>query len=561
MIDLLTTCPAGTDALRNAVSVCLLLALLGAATQAQTPPRSFTIGIEMPSQVPVTPAVEAALRDIGVPYINYYVKPWVATPDAEALAVNEAMLSFVDRLGLAFSLACYTADPPDACVRAAQQRAERFRGIVFDELEHCRQLNPHEGTPTFAEPLQLASLTDAYEKTLAGYTALYSKYAARDVPVVATHVFPVLHHVAARAGFATCPKIQKEFYSPVSLAIGMGAALQYGRELWADCDLWYYDLVPGHSPEELWSNMLLAYWLGVDTLYLEGCGHNLTPPGRQGIPFSLMTQVTPELYQLTAHGETLRRFIREYLPSHPRPWTFRDVKPTIAIVRFPDSDYGQRFLYAKDPKWPAKLPEWHAGLYGSPNLPSNPGTEAWFSLWNLLTNGVTGSDGITFFKVTKAAAGYERPVKADQVQSLHSRPVQADSHRFFVPLNNVVVFDHLVGYDRLRDIPLLFLTGVGVSDETLAALLRCAEEGATLVIWGNLARQHGFPDYQNGLKELPRGKGRVILTDTLNANALYQRVWPQMGHPDEIRYCFGAHTVVLKRISDNHVDVQITPPR
>ncbi len=46
-------------------------------------------------------------------------------------------------------------------------------------------------------------------------------------------------------------------------------------------------------------------------VYLEGCGHNLTEAGAQGIPFSLMTQATPEQYQLTAHGETLRRFIRE----------------------------------------------------------------------------------------------------------------------------------------------------------------------------------------------------------------------------------------------------------
>jgi hypothetical protein len=546
--------------MKSVSSVGLLLGLAVGALQGQTPPSGFTIGIEMPSQTPVTPAVEAALRDLGVSYLNYYVKPWAATPEAEAAAANEAMLGFVDRLGCTFSLSCYTIDPPDACVQAAQQRGERFRGIVFDELEHCRQLNPHEGTPTFTDPLQLTALADAYEKTLAGYTALYDKYASMKVPVVATHVFPVLHHVAARAGFAVCPKIQKEFYSPVSLAIGMGAALQYGRELWADADLWYYDLVPGHSPEELWCNLLLAYWLGVDTLYLEGCGHNLTPPGKQGIPFSLMTQVTPELYQLTAHGETLRRFIREYLPRHPRPWTFRDVQPTIAIIRFPDSDYGQRFIYAKPANGPAKGLEWHAGLYGSPNLPSNPDTEAWFDLWNLLTDGATGSDGITFFKVTKAAAGYERPVKADQVQSLHSRPVQADSHRFFVPLNNVVVFDHRVGYERLREIPLLFLTGVEVSAETLAAARRCAEEGATLVVWGNLARRYGFADYPGGIQELPCGKGRIILTDTFSANALFQLVWPQMGRPDEIRYRFGAHTVVLKRVTDNQVDVQITPP-
>ena len=49
--------------------------------------------------------------------------------------------------------------------------------------------------------------------------------------MTATHVFPVLLHVAARAGFAPCPKICKEMYSPVSFAVGLGEALQYGLRL------------------------------------------------------------------------------------------------------------------------------------------------------------------------------------------------------------------------------------------------------------------------------------------------------------------------------------------
>ncbi len=518
----------------------------------------FTIGIEMPCQVPAMPAVEAAMRDIGIQYFNYYVKPWAATPEKESVAANKAMLEFADRLNIPFSLACYVVNPPDECVKTAKERKERFRGIVFDELEHCRQLNPHEGTPTFADPKKLTNLNEAYEQTLAGYKALRDQYAAQEIQCVATHVFPVLHHVSARAGFIPCPKIQKEFYSTVSLAVAMGAALQYGRDLWVDCDLWYYDLVPGHPPEELWSNMLLAYWLGADAFYLEGCGHNLTPVGRQGIPFSLMTQVTPEIYQLTAHGETLRRFIREYLPSHPRSWTFRDAKPTIAVVRFPDSDYGQHFQYVKDPNLPPGKLEWHAGLYGSPNIPSNEDTQAWFDLWNLLTAGATGRDGISFFKCTVAASGYERPVKADQVQSLYSRPVQAASHRFFVPMNNVVVFDHLVEYERLRDIPLIVLTGVEISVETMKAVSRRAEEGATVLIWGNLAKKLGFDDYAGGVREIPSGKGRFVLTDEFTSNEVFQKVWMFMGHPDEIRYRFGGNVVTLKRITDNTINVDIS---
>ncbi len=307
------------------------------------------------------------------------------------------------------------------------------------------------------------------------------------------------------------------------------------------------------------SNLLLAYWLGADVVYLEGCGHNLTEAGAQGIPFSLMTQATPEQYQLTAHGETLRRFIREYLPAHPRPWTFRDLTPDIAIIRFPDSDYGQYYMHTGVPGTPHDMDRWNAGLYGTRALPSTPDTRAWFELWNLLTHGATGTDGLSYFKPYLAAFGYERPTEAGRIQSLHSRPIQAASHRFFVPLNNVVVFDHLVGYDRLKDIPLLFLVGADVSGETVAAVRRRVEEGGTAVVWKGLAERLGFDEYAGGVEEETQGQGRFIVTDTFNANALYQRIWMHMGHPDEIRYRFGEHTVVLKRLTDNEVAVRVSP--
>lgn len=520
---------------------------------------SFLVGIEMPSQVPVSPAVESALRHIGVQYINYYVNPWAGFPEQESYLVHEEMMDFADKMEVPFSLACYVVDPPEKCVASAKTRGTRFRGIVFDELEHCRQLNPHEGIPCFVEPEGLRTLEEAYEKTLQGYVLLREKYAAWGVDCVATHVFPVLHHVAARAGYTVCPKIQKEFYSTVSLAIAMGAALQYERDLWVNCDLWCYAMVPGHPAEEMWSNMLLAYWLGADLLYLEGCGHNLTHAGQQGIPFSLMTQVTPNLYQLTEHGETLRRFIKEYLPNHRRPWTFRDVKPTIAILRFPDSDYGQRYQYARDPNRAPKEREWHAGLYGSPHLPSNEDTRAWFDLWNLLTLGSTGTDGISHFKCTVAAAGYQGRPEPGQVESLYTRPLLAAVHTFFVPMNNVVVFDHLVRKERLEGIPLLFLTGVAISEPTMEAVRCCAEQGTTVVVWKNLARRLGFEESGDGVEEIPFGKGRFLLTDTFSGNELFQKIWMHMGHPDEIRYCFGEHTVVLKKVTDNQVDVVITP--
>jgi len=223
------------------------------------------------------------------------------------------MVDLCRSLPVDYSIACHTADPPLECVReaaaaGASEGRGRFLGVVFDELEHARLINNYASEP-LADFARFESLPQAYEETLAGLERLSAKFAGADAPVVATHIFPVLLHPAARAGFHVCPKICKELYSPVSLAIGMGAAKQYDRELWADCDLWFWDLLPGHSPEELRSNLLLAYWLGADRVYVEGAGFNLKPVGKQGIPFSLLTLIDQETYQLTPHGEALRAFV------------------------------------------------------------------------------------------------------------------------------------------------------------------------------------------------------------------------------------------------------------
>ena len=532
----------------HAVCTLLFAGLVGAAP--------FSIGIELPTHVPYSAALESALRDIGIDYVNYYVKPWAATPEERAIEVNAATLDFAERLGVDYSLACYLVDPPEACVAAAVERSAtaashdqkgRFQGVVFDELAHARLLHQemHEGGDRLADPTTFTSLADAYEQTLAGFTALREKHDALGAASVATHVFPALLHVAARAGFTPCPKIQKELFSPVSLAIGLGAALQYDRALWVDVDLWFWDLVPGHTPEEVESNLKLAYWLGADRVYLEGCGHNLTEAGNQGVPFSIVSVINDTRYQLTAHGEMLKRFCREYLPAHPRPWTFRDIRPEVAIIRFPDGDWGQRYAH------------WFPNrLYGSDNLPTTADTSAWLGLWNILTHGKTGRDGFTYFKVWCATYGFG-PAFTDQIAySLHTRPFQAELHPFFAPLKGVVVFDHLVTYDRLKGIPLLCVTGDSLSPETFEAVVRCAREGATVLIWGPLAERCGLA-WNGELQPFPEGEGKIVRVDDFGGFGTYGYLQPHLGRPDEISYRFGDQEVILRKVTDNIVDVEL----
>jgi hypothetical protein len=512
---------------------------------------SFRVGIELPSQVPVTASVEQALKDLGIGFVNFYVSntPARDLPENETTA---AMIALCERLNLDFALACHHRDPSKDSVQAACASKAHFEGVVFDELAHIRLLHsefaPTDAEGLFADPAGFTSLQDAWQAASEGFARLATKIRNYGAPrVVATHVWPNLLHTAARAGFTPCPKICKEFYSPVSLAMGLGAALQYRRDLWVDCDMWYFQLVPGHSHQEVWCNLLLAYWLGADLVYLEGAGYNLFPAGHQGTPFSLVNAHQEKLYQLTPHGEMLKRFCCEYLPGSPRPWTFRDIRPEAAIIRFEDGDFGQR-------SWGVP------GLYGSKTLAGDADTQAWLTLWNVLTRGRTGCDGLAYFKIGARGPKPDARHHVEVTPSYASDPEAARVHSFFVPLNGVVVFDDHVRYERLHGIPLLFLTGKQLSPETVEASRRCVEEGAVCVAWGPLAARCELADsWTRGVAVVSRGQGRYVFTDDFAAPEAVAEYAHWIAKEDEIRYRFANHTVILHRAaSDNDVTVEIT---
>lgn len=529
----------------------MLISLLAVVALAAQParPKGFIVGIELPSQTPFPKPVENALRDMGIGYVGFYVTnaPKWERPEAETTAT---MLDLCKRLGLSFTLDCHHRNPSAESIRTAAAMGAPFLGVLIDELTHVRLLYPEfagpDPAPRLADSSAFRDLNDAHDRTVEGLALLRRELTGHGAPqVIATEVWPSLLHAAARAGMIPCPKVCKEFYSPVSLAVGVGAALQYDRPLWVDVDMWHFAAIPGHPAEEVRANLELAYWMGANLVYLEGCGYNLFGGGQQGIPFSLMVQVDAERYQLTPHGEMLKEFCTKYVPANPRPWTFRDVRPDMAIVRFDDTDVGQK-------AWGADK------LYGTAALKPDRDTAAWLGLWNVLTHGKTGSDGIAWFKPSvKHPAANERYHK-DLTPSYLGDPAHAE-HRFFVPLTGAVVFDHLVPYERLKDIPLLFLTGKHVSPQTMAAVKRCVAEGALCVAWGPLASQCGIEGWTSGVKVVRHGRGRFVLTDDFEAPAAVRHYRRFLGKPDEIRYRFTGRTVVLKRVTDNSVTVLVKP--
>jgi len=216
----------------------------------------------------------------------------------------------------------------------------------------------------------------------------------------------------------------------------------------------------------------------------------------------------------------------------------------MAIIRFDDTDVGQK-------SWGVDR------LYGAPQLKPDRDTSAWLGLWNVLTWGKTGRDGIAWFKPSVRHTGNDPRYHQEVTPSYLTEPAALE-HTFFVPLNGAVVFDHLVGYDKLKGIPLLFLTGKYVSAETMAAIRRCVSEGAVCVAWGPLAAANGITGWKKGVNVERYGRGRFVLTDDFEAASAVSHYRRFLGKPNEIRYRFGDRSVVLKRITDNSVDVRVT---
>ena len=61
-----------------------IAALTTLATLVSGPPSGFYVGIELPNHVPISPAVEAALADMGIDYVSFYVTTVVRSQDHPA---------------------------------------------------------------------------------------------------------------------------------------------------------------------------------------------------------------------------------------------------------------------------------------------------------------------------------------------------------------------------------------------------------------------------------------------------------------------------------------------
>ena len=527
---------------------------------------SISIGIQLHGKscraLPLPAPVQKALKEIGIDYINFFflltkseARVGPLHTDEELLDMTRKFVALCKPHNWRFTLSPTWRDLPAVVVEEAIDSG-LCDGVLYDEWEHYCALN--QRSPQFKWCLELPPIADvdglsfpeARDAQVAGIRRVQQRYARLGAPrVIVSNVWPVMNHQAAQAGTVVCPKIMKELYSPVSLAIALGAALQYGPDLWANIDMSGRGMrgggmptdagissaiMPPHSPQEYRANLLFAYWMGVSRIYTEAADFVTISNS------ALMSTDSGGKCRLTPYGETLRDFCRDYVPKHTRPYTWRKVCPEVAIVRLDDTDHGQRFL---DEWWQTKSNYY---LMGASNLHPSPATSAWLSIWDVLTHGTTGCDGLTFFKKRLSGA-------CDRNPGLHS---------FFVPLNGVVVYDDLVDIELLRPLKLIFLTGVHVSKKTLDAVRSCVASGATCVAYRPLVGNLNIALGNEGeVTEVPEGSGRWVITDDFGAPEVRRVVAPFLGPPDEIRYRFGETTLRIRRVGDdpNRIEITLTP--
>ena len=402
----------------------------------------------------LSPALLFGLRDLGVNFLQVHLG--TAQLDNGDFA---DLLTFCKAAGFRFAInneeanwatnalaadgrdrfaapgGCHRWDLAPAALDAAAATG-LFEGVVYDEGEHmqlCRNRiafpENSAGKPYLVETTGM-TLPEAREAFIGAARQVSDYHRRHRARMIVESVFPSLWHPLAQAGVTLCPKLLKEDVYPVVLALSLGAAKQYGAELWYTPDLWSLGHFPGHSPEKYETALHLAHAAGVDNLYCEHfIGH---------------CRVRGATYDLTAYGAALRTFIQDWRPAHPRDYTYRDYEPEVAIIRFPDSDWGQASCYY-----------WKC-LYGAANLKPSPETAEWMPVFSLLTNGRTDPRAVN--ANSSVYPPYEQPL--------------------LIPAPPTAVYDHLAGPELLRGVDTIFLCGIAVSEPTLAAVQERVKQGA-----------------------------------------------------------------------------------
>ncbi|TLS51649.1 hypothetical protein FE782_14200 [Paenibacillus antri] len=491
-------------------------------------------GIVYPSQEPAPTPGEfvRAMQELGAAFYVHHLIP--------SLAGQSEMIRDLARAGMRLCLGneygningpyvegTNRYDVPDETLAEAA-RAGILMGALYDEPEHL-QINagqyrkdaflPHWGA---TDGLSLAEASDRVasaveRRALAVRRILEAEgLRAESAPLVSEQVFSVLFHVQARGGMAVCPKVMKESFQPLQLATALGAAKQYGRDLWICADLWGPDVgpwftrtsgFPGHSPEEFASALRMGYLMAPTHLFAENIDCLLRHEGGGR-------------FRRTAFGDAWEEFARRFVPSHPLDWSHRDAEADIAFVHADDSNYGQ-----------------NARLFGNRSLEAPVETQSVFHVWHLLSRGAIPSHGscmhIPGYDFPRHRLKKETPIDEFPLENGREWGRGQGVHPLFLPSNNVLVYDETVTEERLGAPRLIVAAGTRLSPGTLDGLRRKANDGALVVIASWLA-----PEAWRSSGRV--GSGRWLATDDfLGDERVREAIEPFLGPPDRWSQRFG----------------------
>ncbi|MCE5257481.1 MAG: hypothetical protein LLG44_00295 [Chloroflexi bacterium] len=393
-------------------------------------------------------------------------------------------------------------------------KCQALQGLLYDEAEHmqnCRHLINQINKPFFYNP-DGHEIQNAADEFTAACREIVRHHSQFGLQLYTESVFPVMLGCFARAGMTAVPKILKEGWSPAFYAVALGAALQYGAELWITPDLWgladWYSNYPGHSIDEYRSALLLAYSLGADGIYTENLAYDNLNLGRGSLIYA-----RPYAYTATDYGEVTRSFKQEYVPVHPRYYRWQDVHPRTAIIRQEDGCWGQRASWLPDT------------LFGNPNWHSDDVTEGWLRVFHLLSRGVIPPYTLSWHNTELAR---ER------------------NYQVFCPLDGVVVYDHHVRPELLRDLQMIFLTGIAISPQTLTGVQEAVRNGATCIGRPALLPESIRAGAQLGI--VVDGAGQWLASESFLDDAVRELVEPALPAQDELTYTFGNTRVALHPI-------------
>jgi hypothetical protein len=391
----------------------------------------------------------------------------------------------------------------------------RFLGVILDEAEHWTTngvwvtAGEADFVPHFfdAEGTSLQEAHDGNRRNLRVLmetcfpSFVTSANAPGQFPIVAAeNVFPIMQHLFAGSSILPIPKLLKETMTPVAAAMAMGAAKQYGVRYWTTVDLWSPAGYPGHSPDEVRSALIFSYWTGAESTYVENLAYH-----------DSLYQAKGDQIELSPHGKVVKWFTGEYLPAQTRSVQFAEFSPEVIIVRFEDTDWGQV----------DRSPWLRRHLYGASNLERDSVTSYWLKIWHVLSHGV----------IPRTAVNWNGDVSIP--------------FRFFIPANNVAVYDHTASDPELfRTAKLVLLTGKTVSVDCLNTLRDLVEGGLTVVTPPHLAPE-GMGSAAAPFAEYRTGQGRWLVTQDITDPAVVRAISPHLGRPDELRYLFGNTEVVF----------------